>query len=104
MINITNFDTICGAYKGTDVIYGSLDKPVILHLKDWYEKNVDFVEYDGTSVQVAFLNFIKYYLNPNMDWKRESNTYKVTDNTDHNIYHRRTRHGGNRPTSRYYNK
>lgn len=103
MINITNFDTIYGAYKGTDVVYGDLDKPLLYHLKNWYERNVEFVEYDGTSVQVAFLNFIKNYINPMMDWKTVSNTFKVIDKQDHNIYRRR-RHGGNRPRTPYNRK
>ena len=100
MIKIDSFDIIYGSYKGTDVIAGGLDKPLIHHLKDWYVKNVEFVEYDGTPVEVAFLNFIKCYLNPNMDWKRESNTYKVIDKQYHNIYRRR-KHGGNRPRTSY---
>lgn len=101
MIKIDSFDIITGAYKGTDVIGGKLDEAIIVQLQDWYGKNVEFIEYDGTAVEVAFLNFVKYHFNPmTMGWKRESNTYKVIDKKDHTIY-RRVKHGRNRPRTQY---
>ena len=104
MIKIDSFDIIYGSYKGTDVIYGSLDTPLILHLQKWYKDNWEFVEYDGTPVQVAFLNFVKYYINPQMDWKRESNTFKVIDNPSNSKYPRRNKGAGNRPRIPYNRK